>query len=75
MFGRGSRQPDGGLPAGRQVAEVSVLLIAVVATIVVVWATVAVLVSVLVGRAISLAEERATDEAPPLDDRMLAERS
>ncbi|WP_299569355.1 hypothetical protein [uncultured Williamsia sp.] len=53
----------------------SVLLIAVVATIVVVWATVAVLVSVLVGRAISLAEQRATDEAPPLDDRMLAEQS
>ena len=54
--------------------QVSVLLIAVIATIVVVWATVAVVVSVLVGRAISLAEKRATDEAPPLDDRVFAEQ-
>lgn len=55
--------------------EVSVLLIAVIATIVVVWATVAVVVSVLVGRAISLAEKRATDEAPPLDDRAFVEQT
>ncbi|MEH3156538.1 MAG: hypothetical protein PGN29_14775 [Gordonia paraffinivorans] len=53
----------------------SVLLIAVIATIAVVWATVAVVVSVLVGRAISMAEQRATDEAPPPADRVLADHT
>lgn len=61
-------------PEGRW-QRVSVLLIAVIATIVVAWATAAVVVSVLVGRAISLAEQRASDEAPPRDDRVLADHT
>ena len=53
----------------------SVLLIAVIATVVVAWSTVAVAVSVLVGRAISLAEKRAEDESPTADDRELVDLS
>ena len=61
-------------PEGRW-QRVSVLLIAVIATIAVVWATVAVVVSVLVGRSISLADKHAIDEAPPLDDRVLVDQT
>ncbi|MGZ8177912.1 hypothetical protein ACXVUM_08255 [Williamsia sp. SKLECPSW1] len=52
----------------------SVLLIAVIATVVVVWGTVAVGVSLLVGRAISLAEKRAVDEASSSDERVLVDQ-
>lgn len=73
MFGRGFSTAGRGV-TGRKAGDVgmSVLLIAVVATIVVVWATVAVIVSVVVGRAISLAERRDAQDALPADDGVLA---
>ncbi|GAA2059092.1 hypothetical protein [Williamsia deligens] len=46
----------------------SVFLIAVIATVVVVWSTVAVLVAVVVGRSIDLAQEREEAHVPDLVD-------